>query len=47
MEAETRIFCGMSIYPRGFKQGYDMVPLAAAGKDMILPGFMGTQVRIL
>lgn len=33
--------------PQGFKQEYDTVPLAAAGKNMLLPGLMGTQVRLL
>lgn len=33
--------------PQGFKQEYDTGPLAAAGKNMLLPGLMGTQVRLL
>lgn len=33
--------------PQGFKQEYDTVPLAAAGKNMLLPGLMSTQVRLL
>lgn len=35
----------MGICPRGFKQDYDTVPLATAGKNMLSSGFMGTQVR--
>lgn len=33
--------------PQEFKQGCDMVPLAASGKNTLLPGFMEAQVRLL